>query len=74
MGLAPVEHIKSLLQRTTRGPRNLHNNTSDALPPDYIADFYVLLGRMMVQVIYGILIKAHISDTLISIQKSSDWS
>ena len=42
-GLAPIEHIKSLLQRNIQSLRNLHHNTSDALPPDYVADFSMLL-------------------------------
>ena len=60
-GLALVEHIKSLLQRNTQSFRNLHHNTSDALPSDYVADFSVLLRRKMIQVLHGILIKTHIS-------------
>ncbi len=49
--------IKSLLQRNIQS----NQNTPDALPPDYVADFSVLLRSKMVQVLYGILIKAHIS-------------
>ncbi len=44
-GLAHVEQIKSLLQRNIQSLRNLHHNTSDALPADYVADFSVLLRR-----------------------------
>ena len=58
--LTPVEQIKSLLQRNIQSLRNLHHNTPDALPPDYVADFSVLLRRKIVQVLYGILIKAAI--------------
>ena len=67
-GLAPVEHIKSLLQRNIHRLRNLHDYTPYALPSDYVADFSVLLRRKMVQVIYCILIKAHVCYSHISLQ------
>lgn len=66
--LAPVEQIKSILQRNIQSLRNLHHNAPDTLPPDYVADFSVLLRSKMVQVIYGILIKAHICYPLVSFQ------
>ena len=56
-GLAPVEHIKSLLQRNIQSLRNLHHNTSDALPPDYVADFSLLINTTRNQLKYFSLIK-----------------
>ena len=67
-GFALVKKIKSLLQRNIHRLRNLHNNAPDALPADYVADLSVLLRCKIVQVLYSILIKAHICYSHISLQ------
>ena len=66
--VARYEQIKSLLQRNIQILRNLHHNAPDTLPPDYVADFSVLLRRKIVQVLYSILIKAHVCYSHISLQ------
>lgn len=39
-----VGELVSLLQRNIQSLRNLHHNAPDTLPPDYVADFSVLLS------------------------------
>ena len=66
--LAPVEHVKSLLQRNIQSLGNLHYNAADALPADYIADFLMLLRRKIIKVLYCILIQTHICYSHVSFQ------